>query len=452
MEARQSPLIVGIEDKLPLGQTLIFAFQHLLALTGIWIFPVIIGHAAGMNNTEIGGLVAACFITTGVVTILQSSRVVRLPVVQGPTAAFFVAVLSSVHTVGLGTAFGSMTVAALIFAALAIPYKKLGLLGLLVRYISPPIVFGTLLVIIGAQLAQIGPMGWFGDSGNPADISASAITTLVTFLVVLICMTLGRQTLVKRGALLWGVIVGTAVYAVLGDYHLPALGETRWLAAPRLYPFGFGVSAPVVLMMLLAFLQAGAEAMGMYTLLCQWGNKPLPVHVVNRGLFTEFLGCALGAAAGGLGTTSYPENVGIIRVTRVGSRYVTLTAGILSLALGLIPKVGLLIASLPAPVLAAACTLLFGIIAMSGIGMLSRIEWDDLNIVVAAPAFIISLGTMYLPKKAVALFPEILQGIVTQPMVVGIVMLIVMNVLVNVWIRPMISKNAPALVPANHDF
>jgi uracil-xanthine permease len=451
MDIQHSPLSVGIEDRLPLVQTLTYAFQHLLALTGIWIFPVIIGHAAGLSNAAIGGLVEACFFTTGIVTILQSSRIVRLPVVQGPTSAFFVAVLGSVHTVGLGTAFGSMTVAALIFAALSIPYKNFGVLGMLIRHISPPIVFGTLLVIIGAQLAQIGPMGWFGQSEDVAAISTSAVTTVVTIFTILLCMILGKETLIKRGALLWGVVVGTITYSIISLYEVPDLASASWMAVPSMYPFGFGVSAPVVLLMLLAFLQAAAEAMGMYTLLTDWGNQKLTVSRVNRGLFTEFIGCALGSAVGGLGTTTYPENVGIIAVTRVGSRFVTLAAGIFAIVLGLIPKVGLLIASLPGPVLSAACTVLFGIIAVSGIGMLSKVKWDDLNMVVAAPAFIISLGTLYLPKKAIALFPAFLQGIIMQPMIVGVVLLIALNVIVNVWIRPILVNHGSPIVPIEHD-
>jgi len=427
-------LSVGIEDKLPPTQTLLFAFQHLLALTGIWVFPVIIGAALNLTAHQTGMMVQACFFTTGLVTILQSSRLLRLPVVQGPTAAFMVAVLGSAHVVGLGTTFGSMFVAALLFAAISVPLKRFGVIGLLIRFISPPIVFGSLLVIIGAQLASIGPNGWFSTASG-GTVGTSALAALITVLTVIGCMAFSRNQVVKRGALLWGIVVGAIAFKLLTPWHLPDLATLPFVSLPSFFAFGFGVSLPVVLIMMLAFLQASAEAMGMYSLLADWGGQTLTTQRVNRGLFTEFLGCALGAAAGGLGTTSYPENVGIIRVSGVASRFVTLTAGVLALILGVMPQVGLLLASLPGPVLSAASTILFGIIAISGIQMMARVHWDELNLAVAAPAFILSMGSMYLPPSVLALLPDAAKGIVAQPMMMGVILLISLNLIINVFVR-----------------
>lgn len=427
-------LSVGIEDKLPPAQTIMFAFQHLFALTGIWVFPVIIGANLNLTMHQTGLMVQACFFTTGIVTILQSSRLLRLPVVQGPTAAFMVAVLGSAHSVGLGTTFGSMFVAALIFACAAIPLKQLGIMGQLCRFISPPVVFGSLLVIIGAQLASIGPNGWFS-TGSGGTIRTSAIAAAITVLTIIGCMVFGRYNLIKRGALLWGIIVGAVAFQFLTSWNFPDFTQSKFLAFPAFFSFGFGVSFPVVLVMMLAFLHASAEAMGMYSLLAEWGGQTLTMQRVNRGLFTEFIGCAMGAAAGGLGTTSYPENVGIIRVSGVGSRFVTFTAGVLSLVLGVMPQAGLLLASLPEPVLSAASSILFGIIAVSGIQMLARVEWDEFNIAVAAPAFILSMGTMYLPANVVQLLPDVAKNIVTQPMMMGVILLVGLNVIVNIFMR-----------------
>lgn len=425
---------VGIEERLSNPLTIMFALQHLLALTGIWVFPVIIGSSLNLTSEQTGMMVQACFFTTGIVTILQSSRLLRLPVVQGPTAAFMVAVLGSAHSVGLGVTFGSMFVAALIFACLSIPFKKFGIIGLLNRYISPPIVFGSLLVIIGAQLASIGPSGWFSTHSG-GTLGVSAITALITVMTIIICMVFGRHNVVKRGALLWGIIVGTIFFAILTNWKLPNVSEAKLLATPQIFSFGFGVSLPVVLLMMLAFLQASAEAMGMYSLLAKWGGQTLTTQRVNRGLFTEFLGCAAGAAVGGLGTTSYPENVGIIRVSGVASRFVTLTAGVIALVLGLMPKVGLILASLPEPVLSSASSILFGIIAISGIQILSKVDWDELNLAVAAPAFIISMGCMYLPSSVLELLPNPIKGIISQPMMIGVILLIALNVIVNIYVR-----------------
>ncbi len=441
MHDESTQLAVGIDEKMPAGQTIIYALQHLFALTGIWAFPVIIGHVLQLEAEQTALMVQACFFTTGLVTILQSGRFLRLPVVQGPTAAFMVAVMGAATSVGLGTTFGSMTVAALLFALLALPVKKFGLMGLLIQYISPPIVFGTLLVIIGAQLASIGPGSWFDPSAT-GSVGLSGLIALITMLTVMGCIIFARRELIKRGALLWGIIVGTVAFSLLVGWSMPDMSQTSLISLPEIYPFGFGVSWPIVLMMMMAFLQASAEAMGMYSLLTRWGKQELTPERVNRGLFTEFIGCAIGSIAGGLGTTSYPENVGIIRVSGVASRFVTMTAGIFALILGLIPKVGLLVASIPTPVLSAASSILFGIIAISGIQMLAKVNWDERNIAVAAPAFIISMGSMYLPASVVEMLPPSLKDILAQPMMMGVILLITLNTLVNFIVRKPESESA----------
>jgi len=441
-------LEVSIEDRLPLGRTVAFGLQHLLALTGIWLFPILLGQAFQLTPDRVSCMVQACFFTSGAVTILQSSRLLKLPVVQGPTAAFFVAVLASglergpdgvVH--GLGTAFGSMMVAAMVAMLLTLPIGRLGLMGRLMKFIGTPIVFGTLLLIISASLASFGLSGWFGMPGIPSYGLPSFLTACATALMVVLCMIFGGGTLIGQGALLLGVAFGTLVSWFTGEWRLPDFSSQAAVALPRVFPFGFSVSPAVVLLMLLAFLQAGAEATGMYALLGRWSGQEITTERVNRGLFVEFLGCAVGAMLGGLGTTSYPENIGIIRISRIASRFVTLAAGGIAVALSLFPALSLFIAGLPAPVLAAASTILFGVIAVSGIQMMSQVEWDPLNIAVAAPSFIIALGAAYIPQDIQKQLSPAAVGFL-KPMMLGTIMLITLNIIVNYGVRPRIEERA----------
>lgn len=433
-------LDVGIQDRLPLPKLGLFGLQHLLALTGIWIFPVLLGSALELSPTDVSHIVQACFLLTGIVTILQSSRIVRLPIVQGPTAAFFAALLVSGATYGLGTAFGSMLVAGVIFMFLTIPIGKWGLFGHIRKFAADPLVFGTLFIIIGAQLANIGLPGWFGTPGTGSYGWSSFWVGAAVVVVILACMIFGGDTLVKRGAIVWGIAVGSVLALVAGLWSPPDLSEAAFIGTPTLFPFGFGVAWPVVVLMLLAFLQAGAEAMGMYTLVAGWGGERLSLNRINRGLFTEFLGSSIGSMFGGIGTTSYPENVGIIRITRIGSRFVTMAAGLFAFALAFLPQLSLFIAGLSGSVLAAASTVLFGIIAFSGVQMLKQVEWDDLNIAVAATSFIVALGGQWLPDDIVESLPPQISSVLTTPMMLGILMLIGLNIVVNFGIRPFLER------------
>lgn len=436
-----SVLSVGFDEKLSSPKTALFGVQHLLALTGIWLFPSIIGAALELEPHEIGWITQGCFFMTGLITILQSSRLLRLPIVQGPTAAFMVAIIASGATFGLGTAFGSMMVAGAIFALFCLPSARYGLFGQISRFATDPIVFGTLFVIIGGQLAAIGLSGWFGVAGAKGHGWPFFLISAATVLAVMAFSIFGGQSILRRGAVFWGIVFGTFLTAVTGYWDLPDLSEVSLLGTPKFMPFGFGVEWSVVVLMLLAFLQAGTESMGMFRLVGSWGGRKITVAETNRGLFTEFAGSVAGAAFGGIGTTSYPENAGIVRMSGIGSRFVTITAGCVALALAFIPKVGLFVAGLPLPVLAAASTMLFGVIAISGVQMLADVEWDDLNIMVAAPAFIVALGTQFLPVEITDAMSPSVKSIATSPMMVGVIMLLVLHLVVNFGIRPLLARD-----------
>jgi xanthine/uracil permease len=434
-------LSIGFDEKLPPGKTGLFGVQHILALTGIWLFPSIIGAALGLEAKEVGWITQGCFFMTGLITVLQSSRILRLPIVQGPTAAFMVAIIAAGSSFGLGTAFGSMIVAGAIFALLSLPSRRFGLFGQIARFATDPIVFGTLFVIIGGQLAAIGLSGWFGVSGTEHYGWPFFLVSVGTVLSILLFTIFGGQTLLRRGAIFWGIVTGTVLAAFAGMWNLPDVSGVSLVGTPHLLPFGFAVEWSVVVLMLLAFLQAGTEAMGMFKLVGSWGGREIGVAQTNRGLFVEFTGSVAGAAFGGIGTTSYPENAAIVRMSGVGSRYVTITAGCVAIALSFMPKVGLFVAGLPSPVLAAASTVLFGVIAVSGMQMLGEVEWDDLNVMVAAPAFIIALGTQFIPEDIVAKMSPSVASILTSPMMVGVILLLVLHIVINFGLRRLVKSD-----------
>lgn len=437
-------LSVGFDERLSAPRTALFGMQHLLALTGIWLFPSLIGQALDLSHEQTGWLTQGCLFMTGLITVLQSSRLLKLPIVQGPTAAFMLAIIAAASSYDLGTAFGSMFVAGLLFAALALPLKGLGLFGHVTKVVAHPVVLGTLLLIIGAQLASIGVSGWFGSGDSTWPFF---LISLFTALAVIGFAVFGGDTVLRRGAVFWGIVVGTLLALVAQQWVIPDVAGAAVLAAPQLLPFGFGVAWPAVLLMLIAFLQAGAESAGMYQLVGGWGGERIGVARTNRGLFTEFAGTAVGSLFCGIGTTSYPENAGIVRMSGIGSRFVTGVAGLAALALSFVPAVGLFVAGLPLPVLAAASTILFGVIAISGVQMMSTVEWDDLNLMVAAPAFIIALGTAHLPDSVVAALPVSVASIVTTPMMVGVILLITLHLILNFGVRRVLGRGR-STVPA----
>ena len=124
----------------------------------------------------------------------------------------------------------------------------------------------------------------------------------------------------------------------------------------------------------------------------------------------------------------------------MGSRFATLAMGIIAILLGFFPKLGMLIAVIPSPVLNGATVILFGMIAFSGVQHLKDVDWDDMNVITASVPYIIAIGCMFLPESFTSMLPSAVQSIVTQPMLVGIILLIVLNLLNNSLLRPFFEK------------
>jgi xanthine/uracil permease len=159
---------VGVNERTGLLTTIGLGFQHILGLAGLLLFPALVGKSFGLPPHQVAYLYGITFITSGVVVILQAVGLLRLPVVQAPFAGIFAALLVLGHQVGLGTAFGSLLIASLIWTVLSVPLKRWSVVARLSQRIGHPIVSGVILLIISAQLATIVLPSYFGTRTRPA--------------------------------------------------------------------------------------------------------------------------------------------------------------------------------------------------------------------------------------------------------------------------------------------
>jgi xanthine/uracil permease len=130
---------------------------------------------------------------------------------------------------------------------------------------------------------------------------------------------------------------------------------------------------------------------------------------------------------GGLSTIAYPDNIGMLRATRVGSRYATLSAGVLLIALGGCIKFDMLLVVVPQPIISAAATLLFGIVFMHGVHMLASVDWDDRKFVVAGLALLVGLGGLFVSPEVLQSMPLMVRLIVQQPVISGGLTLVILH-------------------------
>jgi xanthine/uracil permease len=187
-------------------------------------------------------------------------------------------------------------------------------------------------------------------------------------------------------------------------------------------PFGFGVNGVAVVIFFVAWFPAISESIATYNLIAEWTGEPLPPQRVAQGVFGELLGSTLGALFGGLPAMAYPANVGILKVTRVASRWVTLTTGVILVVLGGFGYFDTLLVAIPEPVLSGATTVLFGLIFAGGLEVLGRVRWNQDRMVAAGLPVIAGLGLLFTPAAITSALPGWLGLLVGQPLVVSVVL------------------------------
>ena len=139
---------VGINDRLPLGQLLVLGLQHVFGMTGMFVFPGLLGRSFNLPAERIAYLYGMSFVVCGLITVLQSVWLLRLPVVQGTYAGNFAALLAVGHmqSGGLGAAYGSFFVASLIWCLLSVPIRRLSFIGLFARFLCAPLISGIIVM------------------------------------------------------------------------------------------------------------------------------------------------------------------------------------------------------------------------------------------------------------------------------------------------------------------
>jgi xanthine/uracil permease len=275
------------------------------------------------------------------------------------------------------------------------------------------------------QVANVALPGWIGRADSPGfpliNFGAGSVAVAV---LIAVSLWGGRF---RRAAILIGLACGTIVYAIFQPVSLAAVTNAPLLVTPQIFPFGFALQPDLVVVFLLVLLPASIGSMALYQMVGGWGGQNVTSARMSQGVFAIGLGGVLAGLVGGFSTIVYPDNIGMLRTTRVGSRYATLAAGVLLIVLGGCVKFDLLLVVVPLPVLSAAATLLFGIVLMHGVHILANVAWDDRKFIVAGLAMLVALGGMFLSPEVLAQMPLLMKLVITQPVISGGLTLVVLH-------------------------
>lgn len=384
-------LSYGIEDKPDSWwETLFYAFQITLVDFTPFIWAGMFVSLAGLPDSIIPIMISTCFLAMGVGTLLQTTIGNRLPIVQGPSSSVLTAMGGVTATYG----FAAMWGAVLVGGILEFLIGKFKVLGNLRKFI-PPVVTGSVVTVIGFVAARIA-ITWIFTNPNTLDL----VLALVAFLLALTLKFRFKGLLSNGFVLFTVVIVGVVIATPLGRYNWSQVAATPWFAMPKLFPFkGYGgVDKPFILVGaailggFTGYIGSMFESLGDYAATCAISKETYRVKHINKGIAAEGLGCIASGLLGALPVTSYTQNIGIIAATGVASRFITQIAAVMFLFYGLSPKLAMMLASIPRPIVGAVFAISASLIMFSGIEVVMSEKQSLQNNLIAGTA--IGAGVM----------------------------------------------------------
>ena len=426
-------------DEVPaLGKLVTLALQHVLTMyAGAITVPLLVASSLHLSSEDTAYLVSSDLFACGLVTLVQCIGFgpigARLPVIMGVT---FVGVMPSVAIasqpgLGLAGVYGATIAAGLII----LPVVPLA--GRL-RSVLTPSVTGVAMLLIGLSLMGVA-IDWAAGGVGAADYGSgrNLVIAAITIGTILVITRFGNRFMANC-AILAGMAAGYLAAIPLGSVHA---GDVHAAAAFRLVtPFHFGVPTfdPVAIAsMVIVLLVTLVESSGMLTMLGDVVKVPLDARGLARGLRADAIGAIIGGLFNSFPYTSYVQNIALVSMTGVRSRFVCAAAAIVMLALAVLPKISVLVAAMPPSVLGGAALVLFGMVAATGIRSLATSGFDGSreNLMVIA----ISLGVGLIPTLSERFFasaPAAIAPFTHSGVLLGIVTAVVLNI----FLRPKLDQ------------
>jgi uracil-xanthine permease len=409
-----------VDEKLPIGRLVALGLQHVLVMyAGAVAVPLIVGRALKLAPEQVALLISADLLACGIVTLIQSLGVtrwfgIRLPVMMGVTFAAvgpMVAFANALPGVDGARAIFGATIGAGVAAMFIAP-----IMGRLLRFF-PPVVTGAIITIIGISLMRVG-VGWavggpaflaqapdvpklvaMVDSAKAAAAAAGtevmrlpgpipmvdntrygalddlAVAALV--LVAILLITKYARGFLANVSVLLGMVAGCIVAAALGKMSFDKVAKAQWFDVVT--PFAFGVPTFDLVMiatMVLVMIVVMIESTGMFLALSDITGKKIGPAELTAGLRTDGLGTLIAGIVNTFPHTSFSQNVGLVGVTGVRSRYVCVAGGVIMIVLGMLPKMAAFVEAIPQSVLGGAGLVMFGMVAATGIRILSAVDYQ----------------------------------------------------------------------------
>lgn len=378
---------VRTDEYLPAAQSMVLGLQHVLAMFGATVLaPLLMGFDANLAILMSGICTILFFLMTGG----------RVPSYLGSSFAFIgVVAAATAHATGAGAnpnisiALGGIIACGLLYTIIGGIVMATGTQW--IEKLMPPVVTGAVVMIIGLNLA---PVTVKSVAGQPFELWMTLVTVLCMGIISVF-----TKGLLQRLLLLVGLVIAYIIYIIVANVFrlgepidFSKIQEAAWFGLPSLTSPTFDFNAMLIIapvaFILVAENLGHIKAVGAMT--GQDLTPQLGKAFVADGVATMFSG-----SVGATGMTTYGENIGVMAVTRVYSTIIFVIAGVFAIILGLSPKFGALIQTIPTPVLTGASIVVFGLITIAGakIWIDNRVDFsNNKNLMVGAVTVILGTG------------------------------------------------------------
>ncbi|MGO2844610.1 MAG: nucleobase:cation symporter-2 family protein [Brevibacterium aurantiacum] len=417
---------------LPVPKLFAYGLQHVLTMYGgIIAVPLIIGKAAGVDGDQLVALVTASLFVGGIATLIQSIGFPlvgsKLPLIQGVSFAG-VATMLAILTGGgsLSDIFGAVIVASVIGFVVAPFFARI------IRFF-PPVVTGVVITAIGLTLIPTAANWAMGDDEAAADYGSvqNIALAFITFAVILLLSKVGSAA-ISRLSILLGLIIGTGIGAAMGMTDFSEVGQGAPVAIPGLLPFGaptFDLAAigSMLIVILVIKTETAADVLAVGEII----GTPVDKKRVAAGLRADMASSVIAPFFGSFTQSAFAQNVGLVALTGVRSRFVVSAGGVILILLGLMPVLGQVVAAVPMPVLGGAGFILFGTVSGSGIRNLKEVKFEgNMNLIIVSASLAFALVPVVKPDFYEH-FPSWVQTIFHSGISSAAIMAVLLNLLFN---------------------
>ena len=419
-------LMYGINDKPKLTMQILLGLQHIFAaFGGIIVVPLVIGSALGFDAATSTALMSATILAAGIATFIQSKGIgpigSKTACIMGTDFTFATPAIAVGSVAGLPGIIGATILGALVEVILSFFIKP-------IMKFFPPLVTGTVICLIGLTLLPVS-IDWAAGGSGASDYGSMINIAIAAFVMIFtILLNHYGKGIISSASILIGMIVGYIICIPLGMIDFSTVKEASRISFPKIFQYGVDFNFKYVIPFIPAYLVTTIETVGCLKAISQVSGIEDDPKRIGKGVLSDGVGSAIAGCLGTFPNTSFSQNVGIIPLTKVASRYVAIMAGILLVILGLLPKFAALINIMPQPVLGGVGIVMFGTVAAAGIQTLSSVKLTNKNLLVIATSIGLGLGVTFRPEILSSL-PEWMTMIFSSGISTGTIVALVLNII-----------------------